>query len=466
MVEKQEPPAWSPLTWRDKPIVQDVSFEDKEGLDSTIERLQALPPLVTAQEIDRLRRDLAEVAEGKAFLLQGGDCAELFAYCNAKQIETKVRLLLQMSLVLIWGANIPVVRVGRMAGQYAKPRSSPMEQCNGTSVHSFRGDILNGYDIKDRKPNPDRLLQAYFHSAATLNYLRGLLSSDFADLHKSFDWSLGHVRSDAVRKEYQEIVESLNSALSFMKTIGADKSTTLGTVDLYTSHEGLVLDYEQPLTRRLSDANGVKAWYDTSAHMIWIGDRTRQVTHAHVEFFRGVKNAIGVKVGPSMENEELMRILAIVDPDREKGKLVLITRYGHENIQSKLGAHIRAVKSSGHRPVWACDPMHGNTHSTAKGIKTRQFSHIMSEIKQAIKIHTENGSRLNGVHLELTGDPVTECIGGSEGLTTSDLDLRYTSYCDPRLNEKQALDVAFMVASHYREASFHATPKDGKLSST
>ncbi len=458
-----------------------------------------LPPLVTPQEIVKLKNSLRDVALGNAFLLQGGDCAELFDYCEQNMIEAKVKLLLQMSLVLIYGAKKKVVRVARMAGQFAKPRSSPMETVDGVTMPSFRGDILNSYepDLEARTPNPSRLVDAYFHSAATLNYLRAAISSGLADLHSPLDWGLGHVLDPMLRDRYQRITQSITDTLDMMRTIGLDTGGALETVDLFTSHEGLLLEYEQPLTRRFKHPpntipgllerpkspernrnvnNGIPAhqrktslptrlprppppntgYYNTSAHFLWIGDRTRQLTYAHVEFFRGLSNPIGVKVGPSMPSTDLPPLLDILNPSREIGKVTLITRYGADKIADHLPAHIAAVRESGHVVVWQCDPMHGNGKSVPSPdggsvIKTRRFSDILSELQQALQIHRAMDSYLGGMHLELTGEAVTECLGGAAGLTEQDLSLNYTTFCDPRLNEKQALELAFLVAGFYRE---------------
>ncbi|KAF2141028.1 uncharacterized protein K452DRAFT_288414 [Aplosporella prunicola CBS 121167] len=449
---------WNPSSWRSKPRVQVVTYPDESHLDPALKKLRTLPPIVTPTEIQKLRQHLRSVALGEAFLLQGGDCAELFSYCEDDAIDSKIKLLLQMSLVLIWGSNKPVVRIARMAGQYAKPRSSATEKVNGQEVPSFRGDILNGFELDARVPDPDRLVQAYFHSATTLNYVRAQISSGIADLHNPLDWGLGHVRDETLQQQYKTIVSSITESLKFMRTIGADTAGQLQTVELFTSHEGLVLDYEEALTRSLprpkndlSRKDGDRAWYNTSAHFLWIGDRTRQLTHGHVEYFRGIENPIGIKVGPTMKNEELIELLDIVNPNKEVGKVTLITRYGEGKVEELLGGHIDAVKKSGHVVVWQSDPMHGNTRSTPTGIKTRHFSSILSEVSSALRIHQQHGSFLGGIHLELTGDAVTECIGGSEGLDEDDLSLNYTTYCDPRLNEKQALEMAFLVAGHYRK---------------
>ena len=476
--QKNSSSEWTPSSWTTKPIKQEVVYSDLAAVQKSLAKLERLPPIVTPTEIVKLRKSLRDVALGKAFLLQGGDCAELFDYCEENAIESKIKLLLQMSLVLIWGANKPVVRIARMAGQYAKPRSSPTEMYEGKEIPSFRGDILNGYAVEDRKPDPARLVSAYHHSAATLNFIRGSLASGIADLHSPLDWELGHVKDTKIRAQYTRIVDSITDSLRFMRTVGADSNAKdLETVDMYTSHEGLLLEYEQSLTRRLKhplpdldfppvqetseqQVNGHQAsdghkmgWYNTSAHFLWIGDRTRQLDGAHVEYFRGIENPIGIKVGPSMTSPELVTLLDVVNPTKDVGKVTLITRYGEHKITSLLPGHVKAVKESGHVVVWQCDPMHGNTKSTPSGVKTRQFSSILSEVSSALRIHNELGSFLGGVHLELTGEAVTECVGGSEGLTEGDLGVNYTTYCDPRLNEKQALELAFLVAGHYREQS-------------
>ncbi|EHA49807.1 phospho-2-dehydro-3-deoxyheptonate aldolase [Pyricularia oryzae 70-15] len=452
---------WAPDSWRSKPIKQCPEYPDQEALKKATTQLKRLPPIVHPREIERLKELLSDVAHGKAFLLQGGDCAELFDYCEQSTIESKIKLLLQMSLVLIWGGNKRVVRIGRMAGQYAKPRSSPTEIVDGREVPSFRGDILNGFPLDQRELDPGRMVQAYHHSSATLNYVRASISSGIADLHRPLDWGLGHVRDATLKAKYEQAVDFLTESLRFMQTIGADKSPNLGTVELYTSHEGLLLEYEEPLTRLLENPSTAtkgdevtagKKYYDTSAHFLWIGDRTRQIDGAHVEFFRGIANPIGVKVGPSTPASDLLSLLRKLNPDREAGKITLITRYGADRVAELLPAHIRAVEDSEYRglAVWQCDPMHGNTRSVGN-FKTREFKDIFEELSQTLRIHREEGSYLGGVHLELTGDAVTECLGGAAELEASDLPTNYTTFCDPRLNEKQALELAFLVADHYRK---------------
>ncbi|KAI8999502.1 DAHP synthetase [Gaertneriomyces semiglobifer] len=442
---------WAPDSWKSKKVVQDVAYEDKDQLNKVLQKLQHLPPLVSPEEIRKLRQQLYEVAHNERFLLQGGDCAELFDYCSQEPIENKLKVLLQMSLILVWGGRTSVTRIARMAGQYAKPRSKPTEIIDGKEYHAFRGDNVNGIDLAERKPDPDRLLSAYFHSAATINYVRTLLSSGFADLHHPEAWNLrqwdfAHVQNPAVRAEYQTIVKRLNDALDFMRTIGADDKAREATnsVDMFTSHEGLLLDYETQLTKHVDGL-----YYNLGAHFLWIGDRTRQLDGGHVEYFRGLVNPIGIKVGPSMKPEELAPLLDIVDPNHEPGKVTLITRYGHDKIATYLPGHIKAVQATGHKVVWCCDPMHGNTETTSTGVKTRRFDHIAQELSKAFRIHKECNSRLGGVHFELTGDAVTETIGGSMNLLEADLGRNYQTFCDPRLNYEQSLDIAFMIAKYY-----------------
>ncbi|KNZ75798.1 Phospho-2-dehydro-3-deoxyheptonate aldolase, partial [Termitomyces sp. J132] len=458
---------------------QPVAYPDAAHLNKVLSEISTLPPLVTPSEIERLRHQLSLVQRNEAFLLHAGDCAESFDACTNENISAKIGLILSFSLILVWGARLPIVRIGRIAGQYAKPRSNSYERVGDREVLSFRGDNVNGLDVNERIPDPERLLKAYFHSATTLNCVRGLLSSGFASLHHPRNWSLAHVRSPALRREFSQIITALGDALDFSHTIGADANTTpyerggarntLEEVDFYTSHEGLMLDYEQALTRALpipdrSKANGTKsdprdhkAHYNTSAHFLWIGDRTRQLTGAHVEYFRGIRNPIGIKVGPSMMADELVRLLEIVNPDRESGRVTLITRYGASKIQDHLPLHIRSVHASGHPVAWVCDPMHGNTQTSSLGLKTRHFGTIVSEIVDCLRIHAANNSRLNGVSLEFTGElndegfSVTECVGGSMELGEEELGLRYQSFCDPRLNFEQSLDVAFLISNHFKK---------------
>ncbi|KAI0658577.1 DAHP synthetase [Cubamyces menziesii] len=471
---------WSPNSWRSKPAAQDVVYPDREKLEKVLGKIRTLPPLVSPSEIERLRHQLGQVQRNQAFLLHAGDCAESFDACTHENIAAKIGLILSFSLIVIWGARKPVVRIGRIAGQYAKPRSSPTEKIGDREVLSFRGDNVNGLDPNDRVPDPDRMLSAYFHSTATLNHVRSLLTSGFASLHHPREWSLSHVRSPALREEFERITEGLSDALEFTRTIGLGKESVsyeqgggrgaLGEVDFYTSHEGLMLDFEEAMTREFpipsslgsyasssSESTPSKVHYNTSAHFLWIGDRTRQLDGAHVEYFRGIRNPIGVKVGPSMKAEELVRLLDIVNPDRENGKVTLITRYGAGKVEDYLAGHIRAVQQSGHPVIWICDPMHGNTLTSSSGLKTRNFGTIISELTSCLRIHAECGSHLNGVSLEFTGElaedgfSVTECLGGSMRLSEDQLPLRYQSFCDPRLNFEQSLDVAFLISDHFKK---------------
>ncbi|KAL8293256.1 hypothetical protein RQP46_000950 [Phenoliferia psychrophenolica] len=474
---------WTPESWRQLPIGQAFEYPataaGKKSLPEVLAKLNELPPLVSATEVERLKRSLAAVANGDAFLLQGGDCAELFDYCTATKIEHRLSLLLSMSLILIWGMKLPVVRIARMGGQYAKPRSSATEVVDGVTMPSFRGDIVNGFSTLDRAPDPERLLGAYFHSAATSNHVRSLLASGFASLpttkEESVPWSLPleHVRSPELLKAYEEIVRNLSEALEFLSVVGGvpggggakgGLSGGLESAEIFLSHEALLLEYETALTRKLliptfarSGAKGdTHGYYCTSAHFLWIGDRTRAITGAHVEFFRGLRNPIGIKVGPSMDPSELVRLLSIVDPLKEPGRVTLISRYGADRIESLLPSHIHAVQSSSHPVIWVCDPCHGNTKTSPSGIKTRAMHDIVSEISSSIKVHAKEGSRLGGIHLEITGDvtsegeSVTECTGGSMELGEEELKMRYESYCDPRLNFEQSLDVAFLLSSQFQ----------------
>ncbi|KAL4073188.1 DAHP synthetase [Scleroderma yunnanense] len=473
---------WTPSSWSSKPIAQPVEYPDQEHLNSVLAKINILPPLVTPAEIERLRHQLAAVQRNEAFLLHAGDCAESFDACTQENISAKIGLILSFSLILIWGAHLPVVRIGRIAGQYAKPRSKPTETIGGEQVLNFRGDNVNGLDPNDRTPDPERLLSAYFHSAATLNYIRGLLTSGFASLHHPRDWSLSHVRSPSIRRKFESITEGLADALDFSRTIGSDLGRecsyergggrgVLGQVDFFTSHEALMLDYEQAMTRKFPlTGEDVRppsdGFYNTSAHFLWVGDRTRQVDGAHVEYFRGIRNPIGIKVGPSLGCEELTRLLDVVNPDKEPGRVTLITRYGATKVRDHLPGHIQAVTSSGHPVAWICDPMHGNTVTSASGLKTRNFGTIIRELISCTTIHSECGSRLGGVSLEFTGEfneagfSVTECLGGSMELSEDQLELRYHSFCDPRLNFEQALDVAFIVSNYFKEERGNARAED------
>ncbi|KAM0753905.1 DAHP synthetase [Meredithblackwellia eburnea MCA 4105] len=471
---EQKQQEWTPNSWRNNPVGQHFDYPQQtaSNLAAVTHKLAKLPPIVSTTEIEKLKKHLKQVANGNAFLLQGGDCAELFDYCTSTKIESRLSLLLSMSLILIWGMKLPVVRIARMGGQYAKPRSSPNETLpDGTTVPSFRGDIVNGFSTKERTPDPERLLSAYFHSAATANHVRALLASGFASLPSAqgeqVPWSLPlqHVKSPELLEAYESIVSNLSDALEFINVVGAGTSSGgLESAEIFLSHEALLLEYETPLTRKLVipafarvPGGDTQGYYCTSAHFLWIGDRTRSVTGAHVEFFRGLRNPIGIKVGPSMAAEELVRLLGIVDPNKEPGRVTLISRYGADKVESLLPPHIRAVQASGHPVIWCCDPCHGNTKTApSSNIKTRAMPDIVAELSSAVLVHAKEGSRLGGVHLELTGDltdegeSVTECTGGSAWLAEEELGLRFESYCDPRLNFEQSLDVAFLLSSQYQ----------------
>ncbi|TFL00439.1 DAHP synthetase [Pterulicium gracile] len=487
---------WTSSSWRSKSLSQPVQYPDDQHLESVLKKIEKLPPLVHPSEIERLKHQISQVQRNEAFILHAGDCAESFEACTHENITAKIGLILSFSLVLVWGARLPIVRIGRIAGQYAKPRSSNTEKIGDREVPSFRGDNVNGLEPDDRIPNPERLLSAYFYSATTLNYIRGLLTSDFASLNHPADWSLSHVRSPHLKQEFTKIVNGLTDALDFTRTIGVATPASyekgggrgvLGEVDFYSSHEGLMLGYEQSLTRDLPDpttnvrsptiprpdsaqtenarastaphnTSPSTAPYNTSAHFLWIGDRTRQIDGAHVEYFRGIKNPIGVKVGPSMEERELVRLLDILNPDKEAGRITLITRYGYNKIEAHLPAHIKAIQASGHPVAWVCDPMHGNTQTSSTGHKTRHFTNIVTELLSALSIHSSHSSVLNGVSLEFTGEveletgfSVTECLGGSMELGEEELGLRYATACDPRLNFEQSLDLAFLVADYLKK---------------
>jgi len=437
--------SWTPDAFRTYPIAQQPTYDDPVAVERAAARLRELPPLVAAGEIRTLKDRLARVSRGEAFLLQGGDCAETFDDCRAGPIEDKLKILLQMSLVLTWGARVPVVRLGRIAGQYAKPRSSDTETVGDQVVSTYRGDHVNGHDVADRRPDPERLVSAYHHAAATLNYVRALLDGGFADLHEPSHWDLDFVVQEDRRARYAEIRDRMLDALDFVKaTGGGTHDDSLRSVELYASHEGLLLEYEAALTREVDGD-----WYDLSAHLLWIGHRTRQVNGAHVAFFAGVQNPIGVKVGPGMEPDQLVNLLDRLDPKRSPGRVVLYSRFGAGKAADALPPLIDAVRAAGHPVVWSCDPMHGNTQTVA-GRKTRVLDDILAELAEVLEVHEDMGTRLGGVHLELTGDDVTECLGGPQELSAGDLERSYQTRCDPRLNYAQSLEVAYLLADHLK----------------
>jgi 3-deoxy-7-phosphoheptulonate synthase len=437
---------WSPDSWRAKPIRQQPRYADAAAVAGSLAQVKALPPLVDAGEVDMLRSHLAAAGRGEAFLLQGGDCAERFADCNRGAIEAKLKILMQMSLVLTWGARLPVIRVGRMAGQFAKPRSQDMETVDGVELPTYRGDLVNDIapESAAREADPRRLVDAYHHSAATLNYCRALLDGGFADLHHPGHWDLGFVRSSDNRAAYEDMVERILDAVDFVESTGVHGNDALRTVEFYSSHEALHLGWEEAMTDE--DHGG---WYNLGAHMVWLGERTRQPDGAHVEYARGLRNPVGVKIGPTTTAPELEQLLDILNPDNTPGRITFITRLGAYAIGDQLPLLIDAVK--GRQVTWSCDPMHGNTRTTEGGLKTRRFDDVQGELKTAFEVHDAAGSVLGGVHFEMTGENVTECTGGPQELSEADLSRSYHTYCDPRLNYAQSLEMAFLLARQLQQ---------------
>ena len=435
---------WSPESWRSRPAAQQPAYPDADALSGVLAELQVLPPLVTSWEILSLRQQLADAQAGRRFLLQGGDCCENFAYCTPSVISNRLKVLLQMSLVLVHALRMPVVRVGRFAGQYAKPRSADMEARDGVSLPSYRGDIVNSPAFTEaaRLPDPARMIIAHSRSALTLNFVRALIDGGFADLHHPENWNLDWVTHSPLADEYQRIVEGISDAVRFMETLSGEPGHNLDRVDFYASHEALLLPYEQALTRQVPRQWG---WFNLGTHFPWIGMRTAALDGAHVEYFRGIRNPIAVKVGPSMTLEHLLRLVEVLDPHNEPGRLTLIHRMGANTIAERLPPMLEALKREGARVLWVCDPMHGNTENSSNGYKTRRFANIRGEIEQAFDLHAAAGTRLGGVHLELTGEDVTECTGGARELTDADLGRAYRSTVDPRLNHEQALEIAMLV---------------------
>jgi len=439
--------SWSPESWRSRPIKQVPDYPDAKALAEAEQRLSVYPPLVFAGEARELRKKLGDVALGNAFLLQGGDCAESFKEFHPDNIRDTFRILLQMAVVLTFAAAVPVVKVARIAGQFAKPRSAPTETQGDQELPSYRGDIINGMDFSDaaRQPDPERMVSAYSQAAATLNLLRAFATGGYAGLEYVHRWNRGFIADSPQGERYQELATRITEALEFMKACGVDAETSphLQETDLYTSHEALLLGYEQSLTRVDSTTGD---WYDTSAHMLWIGDRTRQLDGAHVEFLRGVENPLGMKCGPSLEPDELIRLIDTLNPENEPGRLTLISRFGADSVAEHLPKLLRKVKSEGRHVVWSCDPMHGNTIKAANGYKTRPFERILKEVEQVFAVHRAEGTYAGGIHVEMTGQNVTECTGGAHAITEDDLSSRYHTHCDPRLNANQALDLAFLLA--------------------
>jgi 3-deoxy-7-phosphoheptulonate synthase len=442
-------PVWSPESWKTKVDAQAIAYEDAGRLERACARLRDLPPLVTSWEIERLKALLAEAQQGKRFLLQGGDCAETLADCRSPIIANKLKILLQMSLVMIHEGKRPVIRVGRFAGQYAKPRTSAVETRDGVARPSYFGDMVNRADFSEegRRPDPENMILAYSYAAMTLNFIRSLSAGGFADVHHPEQWELSFFQgarvSDSLRHEYERTQRQLAEALRFMEALGESTVEELTRVDFYSSHEGLNLHYESAQTRQVPRREG---WYDLTTHFPWIGERTRALDGAHVEYFRGIVNPVGIKLGPRVTAEEALGLIDALNPTNEPGKIALITRMGATRVADVLPRLVEAVRRSGRIVLWVCDPMHGNTQVAPSGMKTRDFDDVLREVETTFEVHDACGSCLGGVHFELTGEDVTECIGGAAGITVADLDRNYATACDPRLNYRQALEMGFRMS--------------------
>lgn len=438
---------WTKNSWRSLPIKQQPLYLDQALLKKTEEKLASLPPLVSYDEIDNLKSELALVCEGKAFLLQGGDCAESFAEFSHQNLKSFFRTIMQMTIALMYGSHKPVVKVGRIAGQYAKPRSGDSEVIDGVTLPSYRGDIVNDIDFTAaaRVANPDKLIQSYFHSSASLNYLRSLAIGGYGSLEKVNKWNEEFAHSLVSKKNTEEVVQKVNEILEFMNACGLDSKNIpqLTTASFYTSHEALLLNYEEAFVQKNKEN---QKFYDLSAHMLWIGDRTRNPDEAHVEFMRGISNPIAFKVGPSISTDDLLKLLDILNPNNEAGRITLISRMGADKVDQLLPPLIEAVKASGHKVIWSCDPMHGNTIKSSNGYKTRKFDDILSEIKSFFAAHKAAGTYAGGIHFEMTGQDVTECLGGNQQISETNLQDRYHTHCDPRLNSSQSAELAFMIA--------------------
>lgn len=444
---------WSRSSWRDMPIKQQPVYPDTKHLEEVESLLKNYPPLVFAGEARNLKKSLADVCNGKAFLLQGGDCAESFSEFHAHNIRDTFKVMMQMAVVMTFAGGVPVVKVGRLGGQFAKPRSSDYETINGITLPSYRGDIINGVDFTEtsRVPDPQRMVQAYNQSAATLNLLRAFASGGLADLHQVHAWNLGFVGQNELTQKYEELSRQIDDSLRFMAACGITSDTyrTLRETDFYTSHEALLLPYEEAFTRQDSMTG---EWYDVSSHMLWIGDRTRQLDGAHVEFMRGIHNPIGLKAGPSMDTDDLIRLCDVLNPNNEAGRLNIIVRMGADKVGEGMPKLIQAIEREGKKVLWSCDPMHGNTITSSGGYKTRPVDAVLKEMKQFFQVHKSEGTYAGGVHLEMTGKNVTECLGGSFEITEENLQSRYHTHCDPRLNADQSLELAFLIADTLREA--------------
>ena len=442
---------WKKDSWKNFEALHIPTYEDSNQLNNVLNNLKGFPPLVFAGEVRSLRKSLGEVAEGNAFLLQGGDCAESFSEFHADNIRDTFRVILQMAVILTSGTNLPIVKVGRMAGQFAKPRSNPTEIKNGEELESYRGDIINGIEFESslRKPDPERMLKGYSQATSTLNLLRAFADGGYADLRYVNSWNMGFLKSGPEYERYRSLANKIQESLNFMEALGVNSKNTpqLTKTEYYTCHEALLLPYEEALTREDSTTGDI---YDTSAHFVWIGDRTRFPNSAHVEFCSGIQNPIGIKCGPTLNLDDLMKILDKLDPENSPGKITLISRYGSDKVQDYLPKLIKRISDEGRSVVWSCDPMHGNTVKSSNGTKTRPFENILNEVKNNIKIHNSQGSLLGGIHLEMTGQNVTECTGGIDDISESDLKDRYHTHCDPRLNANQAIQLAFLIADELK----------------
>ena len=440
---------WNPNTWRNYPVVQMPKYINQKSLSSVEAKLSLKPPLVFAGEVQALKRSLHLVEKGEAFILQGGDCAESFTQFSANGIRDTFKVLLQMAVILTFGSSMPIIKIGRIAGQFAKPRSSDIEVLNGVELPSYRGDMINDMEFNkaSREPDPHRLIEGYEQSAATLNLIRAFAQGGMADLAKVHEWTLGFLADTPETTKYQEVADRISESLNFMKACGltSDTASQLRETEFYTSHEALLLNYEEALTRE-DTITAEKGWYSTSAHLLWVGDRTRQHDHGHIEFLSGIQNPIGIKCGPSLEPDDLIRLIDKINPVNETGKVVLICRMGSEKVSDNLPKLIKKIHSAGKKVIWCCDPMHGNTIKASNGYKTRKVSQILNEVDNFFNVHKAEGSYPGGVHFEMTGSNVTECLGGANEVKESDLGSRYHTHCDPRLNGSQSLELAFLIS--------------------
>ena len=440
---------WNPNTWRNYPVVQMPKYINQKSLSSVEAKLSLKPPLVFAGEVQALKRSLHLVEKGEAFILQGGDCAESFTQFSANGIRDTFKVLLQMAVILTFGSSMPIIKIGRIAGQFAKPRSSDIEVLNGVELPSYRGDMINDMEFNkaSREPDPHRLIEGYEQSAATLNLIRAFAQGGMADLAKVHEWTLGFLADTPETTKYQEVADRISESLNFMKACGltSDTASQLRETEFYTSHEALLLNYEEALTRQ-DTITAEKGWYSTSAHLLWVGDRTRQHDHGHIEFLSGIQNPVGIKCGPSLEPDDLIRLIEKINPENDTGKVVLICRMGSEKVFDHLPKLIKKIQSEGKKVIWCCDPMHGNTIKASNGYKTRKVSQILSEVDNFFNVHKTEGSYPGGVHFEMTGSNVTECLGGANEVKESDLGSRYHTHCDPRLNGSQSLELAFLIS--------------------